>query len=329
VLGCAFVWGDVCAQDVRVRAHLEAPQPLWVGQRATFVVELLAPGYFASAVSFDLPDPAGIVLLPPGDHPVVGGEAIDDVSYTVQRHEVGVYPMRPGALSVPEIHVRFQWKRAPLDKDLLAAAVKTEAVTLAVERAPGTADLGAVICARDLKAEESFSPVPGDAEVEAGAAFVRTVTVEAPDVPGMLLPVFPAPEVEGLGVYAERSVHDETERGSLQGQRRDVVTYVCKRPGQYLIPAARIRWFDLASKQVQTKEFPAVALRVKANPAMASASASRPKHWAGIAAWLGGIALALALASSARIRRALLRVLAPFRPVHLAPLNPTERTASR
>jgi hypothetical protein len=53
------------AQDPKVRASLAAQGNVWVGQRVTLVVELLAPGFFTSAASFDLPDPSGVLLIRP------------------------------------------------------------------------------------------------------------------------------------------------------------------------------------------------------------------------------------------------------------------------
>ena len=45
--------------------------------------------------------------------------------------------------------------------------------------------------------------------------------------------------------------------GSLTGKRRDTITYVCQRAGRFTIPAARLTWFDLDAKKLQTIDFPA------------------------------------------------------------------------
>src|SRR5262245_28106181 len=56
ILFCLFL-GSLAAQEAKVRTSLATTGDLWVGQKVVVVVEVLAPGYFASAVSFDLPDP--------------------------------------------------------------------------------------------------------------------------------------------------------------------------------------------------------------------------------------------------------------------------------
>ena len=46
------------AQEPKVRASIETKGELWVGQRVTLLVDLLAPGFFSGAAAFDLPNGA-------------------------------------------------------------------------------------------------------------------------------------------------------------------------------------------------------------------------------------------------------------------------------
>lgn len=319
MLFAVFACDPISAQDAKVRASVSSEDPIWVGQQVTLVVELLAPGYFASVVNFDLPDPQGVLLMPPADHPVVGNEDSDGVTYTVQRYEVRAWPMRAGAQTIPALTARFSFKRNPLDTDVIVASLTTSPVAFTVALPPGAERLGTVISARGLEIEENWKPEPGAAAVRAGAAFTRTVTISAPGVPGMLLPPLPVGDIDGLGIYAKPQLLDSDERGTLTGIRRDVVTYVCKATGEFTIPAVQFAWFALDTMQLRTEQLPARTLNVIANPAMASASASS-RPWTRF--WLAGIAALLMVFKSAGARRLLVRLVAPFRPVHLQPLNP-------
>ncbi|GAB3282533.1 BatD family protein [Parahaliea aestuarii] len=321
------------AQEAMVRTHLQGKDPLWAGQRVSLIVELLAPGYFASAASFDLPDPDGVLLMPPADHPIVDSLTIDGTHYSVQRHELNLWAVRDGDLEIPPIHARFRYKRHPLDKEPATAAVTTEAVAFSVQRPPGTEGLGLVISARDLKVEEQWQPQPGDEPVMAGTAFKRSIRFSAADVPGMVFPPFPDAEIDGLGIYTKQQVRDRSNRGTLTGTREDTITYLAKRPGQYTIPAVRFQWFDLSTRQVQTQDFPARTLNVIANPDQAaSEDASNGDRVAGLdqrtAAYAFAGLVALGLLGLLAFRNAA-RILAPFRPVHLQPLNPTEQRRSK
>ena len=115
------LWGcclNAAAQEPLVRSSLAKQDEMWVGQRITIVVELLVPGYFSGAPSFDLPGLKGMLLIPPSGSPVVGSEQIDGISYTVQRYALAVFSRRAGEQTVPAFPVRFFYKRQPLDKDV-------------------------------------------------------------------------------------------------------------------------------------------------------------------------------------------------------------------
>jgi hypothetical protein len=318
------------AQEPKIRAHLELPDPLWTGQKVTLVVELLAPGYFAGAASYELPDPAGLLLFPPAEHPIVGGETIDGTYYVVQRYELAVYPSTAGPHTIPPIPVRIQYKRAPLDHDSVSATVRTPALTLRVTAPPGTAGLGQVISARNLRVADEWKPEPGAATIKAGDAFTRTITFTAPEVPGMVFPPFPVGKIDGLRLYPKPPVLlDRNGRAGLAGGRRDTIVYVCERPGRFVIPAVRLTWWDLDAKQLRTADLPAHTITVAANPALAATVAAPAPQagWRDKAWWrLGGggaLVILLGLGWRSVWRRGVVRrLVAPLRPVHLQPLNP-------
>jgi LPXTG-motif cell wall-anchored protein len=323
--------GFTVAQEASVRAGLnEAAEPVWVGQPLQLTVELLAPGYFASAASFDLPDPDGVLLMPPTSHPLVSSETVDGTSYTIQRHELAVWPMRAGDQLLPPITIRFSFKRNALDSDEVQASVTTSPLAYSVQVPPGAEDLGTVISARDLDIEESWDSEPGSDEIPAGAAFKRTITFSAPDVPGMVFPPFPADPIDGLGIYSKQQILDESQRGVTTGKRQQVITYICERPGQFVIPAVRFSWFDIDAGELRSREFAARTLNVIANPAMAAADSSGLPAAGNNTQWLTIITVVLAVllagyfaARSRRARQVLERSIAPFRPVHLLSLNPS------
>ena len=327
LLAGILLCGLLHAQDAMIRTSLEGDANVWTGQKVTLVVELLAPGYFSNTPGFDFPDPQGVLLMPPEDHPVVGSETINDVRYTVQRYEMLVFPMRAGDLSVPAFPARFAFKRAPLDQDSITANLTTAPQSLKVKTPPGAENLGQVICARDLKVTEAWKPEPTDAEVKAGAAFVRTITFTAPDVPGMVFPPFPSDDIAGIGIYAKHKLLDQSDRGTLNGERQDVITYVCQQPGQFTIPAVRFAWFDLDAKTLQTVDLPAHTLNVIANPAMASGSTAeavgKPFLTRSTVIATTIAVLAIVVLCLPRVRRTIAEWITPLKPLLLQPLNPS------
>ena len=313
-----------------MRASIETKGEIWVGQRVTLLIELLAPGFFSGTAAFELPTVPGLMLAPPDGSPIVASETIDRTSYTVQRHELGVFSRRAGEQTIPPITVRFRFKQNPLDKDSIAAEVRTEPVSFSVKLPPGAEKLGSLISARNLKVEEIWTPEPGKAKV--GDAFTRTITFTAPEVPAMAFPPFPAGKIDGLGVYPKPpEVLDKSDRGSVTGSRRDTIVYVCQRAGQFTIPATRLTWFDLDTQKLQTIDFPAQDLSVSPNPAVESTALEQANSapWTALF-WILAAAGATFIATLCRgywmpwLSRALVR----WRPVHLQPLNPVARQSS-
>ena len=323
------LWGfclNAAAQEPLVRSSLAKQDEMWVGQRITIVVELLVPGYFSGAPSFDLPGLKGMLLIPPSGSPVVGSEQIDGVTYTVQRYGLAVFSRLAGEQTVPAFPVRFFYKRQPLDKDAIPAKGNTEPLKFTAKLPPGAENLGSIISARDLQVVESWKPEPGKAK--AGDAFTRTITYTAPDVPAMAFPPFPVGKIDGLGIYPKDPlVLDKSERGVLSGKRIDSVTYVCERAGDFTLPAVKLTWFDLGSHELRTIDFPAHTFSVEANPALESAgtTVSRKVPWVPIiwtALAICVVGTAAFLMDISRLMEALRRAVAFFRPVHLPPLNP-------
>jgi hypothetical protein len=330
---CAFFWifaGVLLAQDTaKVRTQFEVKGDVWVGQGTTLVVELLSPGFFAGSPTFYLPRVPGVLILQPDDRPVLSSKTIDGASYTIQRHELRIFAQRPGLVTVPSFEVRFSTREgaaAPLEHRL-----RTDAISLKVKLPPGAEGLATLISARDLKATEIWAPEPGSAKT--GDAFTRTITFSAPDIPAMAFPPFTTTDVAGLGVYPKTPrLLDYSERGAMRGERQDIITYVCQRPGRFVVPAARFTWWDLDHHQLRKVDFPARTFEVAANPALPRPPiASLSSESQNLRAWMVSLGVVAAfivvLAGSAlwitRRRPEWWRSIRFWSPVHLAPLNPS------
>jgi hypothetical protein len=185
-----------------------------------------------------------------------------------------------------------------------------------------------------LKATEVWQPKPGSEK--AGDAFTRTITFSASEVPAMVFPPFPTTEIPGLDVYPKApKLSDQNERGAMRGERQESVTYVCKRPGRFVIPAARFTWWDLDHHQLRTVDFPERAFEVTANPVFSGSPEALETNKAGnLRATVRGLGVASAfvvvLAAFgwwiSRRSQEWWKAISFWRPVHLAPLNPTDVT---
>jgi len=138
---------------------------------------------------------------------------------------------------------------------------------------PGAENLPGLIATRELRVEQTWPPQPTKAHV--GDGFTRTVTLTAPDVPGMVFPPLPLAKVEGLAVYPKPPVvRDQIERSDFAGKRIDAVTYICERPRQVVLPALVIPCWDLKNQRLRQVTLPAVTLEVEPGPAIGADGAS-------------------------------------------------------
>jgi hypothetical protein len=271
----------------RVRSELSPRDSAWVGQRVTLAITLSTPDLFAGVPSFDMPDVAGAVVLPPAGSAVVGSETIDGESFTTQRHEFAIYAQRAEVVRIPAFVIRFE-SNSGFGTPAINRDVTTTDVSFTARTPPGAEGLGVVIAARNLKVRDEWQPEPKSVKV--GDAFTRTVTVTADDVPGMVFPAFRLGGVDGLAAYPkEPAVNDHSERGSLTGERVESITYVCEAAGNATIPSRSLTWYDLDASKLKTVKIPGRTFAVA--PAVSSVSTSnspappkRPRWWQAAAA---------------------------------------------
>jgi hypothetical protein len=284
------------AEPALLRASVAKPGPVLVGEHVTIIVELLTATTFASAPAFEFPTIPGALLMKPEERPVLGTEEVDGETYTVQRHELALFVMRPSVAQIPPFTVRFE--SAPrFGEKPIAYRLTTPALQVEARMPPGAENLPGLIAAHELRVDQAWHPQPQKARV--GDAFTRTMTLTAPDVPGMVFPPLPLTRVDGLAVYAKPPVvQDQVERGDLTGKRIETVTYLCERPGQFTLPALVIPWWDLKNQQLTQVTLPAVTLEVEPGPvqsndATAPAAVAPGRQWLW---WTLGIVLLLVAA---------------------------------
>jgi hypothetical protein len=244
----------------------------WVGQRTVFAVEVAVEGRFSGSTLFDLPQVSGAILMKPEERPVLSARTIDEEEYSVQRHEFSLFCQQGGEITIPEIQVRcgsIKSSGEPLSQHTL----QVPAFKLTSRLPEGSRPGQVVVSTTKMEVSETWNPRPGEAKV--GDAFLRTVTMRAADIPGMLLPRILKPQIQGLALYAsEPGVSDRTERGDFTGQRTESMTYLCETSGEVEIPAVLIRWWDHGKKTWEERTLPAVPLTVLPNPAYAPKESS-------------------------------------------------------
>jgi hypothetical protein len=283
VLGVCLVClvGNVdAAAPVLIRNHLTKSGLVWVGERVAITVELLTTEFFSGAPVFQLPTIPQAILMQIEDRPVLSTEQINDTTYNVQQHEFALFARQPGVYAIPPFTVRFA-SVPRFGEPAVEHRLSTQAMRVEVRLPPGAENLLGLISTRQLQVTHAWQPQPKKS-ARLGDAFTRTITLTAPDVPGMVFPPLPLAKGEGLAVYPQPPVvQDQAERGVFTGQRTQTVTYVCERPGSVTLPALIIPWWNVEQQTLMQATLPALTLEIVAP--------SRWRPW-----WVVGAGLVLA-----------------------------------
>jgi hypothetical protein len=214
------------------------------------------------------PEPSFSRSAIPSSHP----GNIDGEDWFTQRHEFALFSQRDGTLEIPAIPIRFS-SRDGFTGPVTEVDAKSEALTLNIQRPPGSEDIGFLITTDSLEITETWDPEPASAEV--GSVFKRTITQRAAEMTGMALAPAPTRAPEGTRLYPGRAeVTDKTERGDFLGERRETITYLIEKTGTITLPEITFNWWNPTTKTIESKTLPAVTFDVPAPPAVAASSSS-------------------------------------------------------
>lgn len=281
-----------------VRTTLDPTAGIVIGQPVRLHVDVMFPGEMPHPPLVRLGDAAGAQILRFETQAVTIRDRIDGQDYVGQSFEFLVFPRRGGEIAIPAPEVTL------LDRNgdpAGSAAGKALAMTVTVP--PGLDASGPVLVADKVTASESWSPDPASAGIRTGGAITRTIRRQASGVPALGMAEFRFTAPEGVRVYVDPPVIDDrSNRGTVDGQRTDKVTYVFEKPGNYALPELSQPWWDMASKQARTEALPGLTVTVAAGDADAAApEATGLRHPAFLAAI--GLGAVLLLASAAMVWR--------------------------
>ena len=264
-----------------VRTSLDPPQ-IMVGKSTTLRVEVLAPNYMTSPP--EMPDFQLRNAMTRQLQSVNTSEQRNGVEYAGVRFEFAIYPLEPGSYAVTGQKLTIKYAAEP--PATRVATISLPRIEFQAFIPDAAAALHPFLTAAHLTIEQTIQRPSG--QIKVGDAVTRIITLKADGTPAMLLPPMAFPAIEGLAVYpAQPSLQDRTEGRSdaMSGSRVDSATYMPEKPGNYVLPAAEVRWWNSHDNKIETAHLDAVTLQVAANPAVVSSiggSAASRWNWRGI-----------------------------------------------
>jgi hypothetical protein len=259
------------------------PLHVVVGQKTTLWLELLAPNYLTRPPV--LPDFQVRNAVTRRLQSLNLNERHDDQTYAGVRFEFAIYPQEAGTYAVADQSISLTYAAEP---------PKTRQATLSLPRLefsafiPGSAaQLDPFLAATSLTIEQPVHYSSDQPRV--GDSLTRTISIRADGPPSMLLPPTAFASLDGLVLYlAPPSLQDRVDSRSatLSATRVDAATYLLEKPGDYLLPAIAIRWWNLQAERIETAQVDTIELHVLDNPAATRVAGVKPQltwNWRGLA----------------------------------------------
>jgi hypothetical protein len=268
---------QAAAPEPVLKISIDPPRVV-VGQKALLRIGVLAPNYMTSPPQ--LPGFQVRNAVTRQLQSVNLSEQRDGISYAGVQFEYAIYPQEAGsyALADQKITVRYA-AEPPASRE---AVLPLPRIAFEAFIPDAASSLRPFVAATKLSIEQTIQR--SSDQLKTGDAVTRIVTTKAEGIPAMLLPPQKLVAIDGLALYpAQPSLQDKTDgrTDALTSTRTDSATYMLQRPGDYLLPAIDVGWWNVDAGKMELAHLDAVPLQVAANPAVQGA----PSAGATAARW--------------------------------------------
>jgi hypothetical protein len=181
--------------------------------------------------------------------------AINGKRYQINEITYAIFPEQPGELTIPELvfaaHQRV-YRGSPHN---YAGGKQIRKLTgqqrIKVLNQPSRTFGLAWLPAQKLELQQQLSSSPDSIEV--GQSFTRTVTVKATGLQEQQLPPIEFGHIENAKQYPDqgKASSQKTEQGFI-ATRTDSAAIIPTQPGQLVLPAIELKWWDAKTQQLQT-----------------------------------------------------------------------------
>jgi len=207
--------------------------------------------------------------------PQVYERDVDGVRHGVIEWRYAIHPLQSGTLVLPP-QTFSATLAGGLDDNSRAGQpiqLRTPPLTLEVQPQPASYPPQTPwVPARSLSLTQQWNPAPDSARE--GSALTRTLQVRAEGLAPSQLPPLVLPEVAGIKRYAEQPrLTTQSQARGLVGVREERVALIPTTPGDKLLPAVEVVWWNTETDTLERATLPAQTLVVAEDPALQTATA--------------------------------------------------------
>ena len=201
---------------------------------------------------------------------------LGEKAYSVIEKVWAVYPQESGSIDISP--ARFEARVLANGRITGRKVFDSEAHSVTVKPIPapppGYPD-AAWLPAIDVDISDEWSRETD--RLEAGEPVTRRVSLSVLGQIETQIPAVPAPEIDGMNVYADKPDLDRrAEAEGLRGIRRDQYAMIGVRGGPVEVPELVVPWFNVVTDEWQFAKLPGRNIDVRGAPVVATAAAPEP-----------------------------------------------------
>ena len=185
--------------------------------------------------------------------------------YRVVERRYVIFPQASGQIRIAPFRLDAQLSGIRGRK---IVRVETDPIEIDVRPIPADFPGRSWLPARNLTLEERWSDEPDS--VEAGAALTRTLTITADGLTAAQLPEIDVVMPDSIRAYPDQpKLEDRVENATAVGVREERMALIPALPGEVVLPAVEVPWWNVDTERVEVAIVPERTLRVLPAPTSA------------------------------------------------------------
>lgn len=266
----------VKADRVRMTVSLLPEGKILVTQKVTLQIELSSDRWFLGGTKIDELEIRNVIVPRRSEFAVNSTRKEHGTTWTVQRWKIDMYPQIEGRYTIPSLEVQVTVSGD--DNQPVKGSFYTNELSFIAQTPNDLLDQQSDwVASSNVTLNESWDAAFD--HLQTGEALTRTVTMEAEDVPAMMLPGFTPETIEGIATYPKSpDLEDKSSRGQSKGIRKDAITYFFEQPGTYTLPEQQFIWWNLNKARVETLTLKEHTFTVTASTAVTEQIAGQAKR---------------------------------------------------
>lgn len=223
-------------QDLMLTAEVNVEKP-YVNQQIIYTVTLYNSKRLLDA-AYQAPQVQDALLIPLGD--ARSYQTVkNNISYIAEEQKYAIYPQKSGSLKI----ISPSFTALVYDTNPQRIKVQDKTIELNIQPIPKQYQGATWLPAKFVHLTEQYEYA--GQTLNQGSTLVRTVTLEAGQIPAQLLPKINFAAGDGFSVYPEKGADkNQVRQGELVGSTEFKVTYLFNKPGKIILPEIQIHWFN-------------------------------------------------------------------------------------